>query len=84
MEKFAKQNSLKIFRISALNNIGVKDLFESITKDIFNITDNETLNMRSESIKLGYINGGFFNKDGGNRNIDNTGGGYLSSSCCLK
>lgn len=63
MEKFAKQNSLKYFKCSSLQNLGIKELFESMTLDIIESIDDENLHIRSESIKLGYINKDYFNKD---------------------
>lgn len=60
-EKFAIQNSMKYLKTSALNNVGVYDLFKSITSDIVDNCDDEKIKCRSESIKLGYINNEYFN-----------------------
>ena len=51
-------NSIKLLRVSAFNNSGTQDLFLSITEDIMNNMDNETIKIRSESFKIQLINNG--------------------------
>ena len=52
---------MKYFKISAYNNIGVQNLFRSMAEDILKSLDAEKLVLRSESIKLGYLNNQCFN-----------------------
>ncbi len=57
---------MKYFKISAINNQGIYDLFENITKDIiFKMNDEDLIN-RSRSIKLGYNNISLFKNDENN------------------
>lgn len=62
---------MKYSRTSALNNVNVHDLFCSIASDIINSLDEEKINLRSESIKLGYLNSSYFNKNSALDNGDN-------------
>jgi hypothetical protein len=59
-------------KVSALSNTGIRDLFTSVTDDILNSLDSETLNIRSESFKIQLINGEFFHKEKGNSSKSGT------------
>ena len=89
---------MKYFKISAYNNIGVQNLFRSMAEDILKSLDAEKLVLRSESIKLGYLNNQCFNcGNNDNNNVHNndqnneyqrinTNGSnnYLRNSQCCK
>ncbi len=53
-----------------MTNCNINELFTSVTEEILNSLDSETLNIRSESFKIQLINGEFFHKDKSN-NIKN-------------
>ena len=62
---------MKYFKSSALNNIGIQDIFDNLIEDIIKSLDDEKLQLRGESIKLGYLNSQYFK---GNENasfVDN-------------
>lgn len=95
VEKFAKLNNLKFIKVSALTNTGINELFTSVTDDILNSLDSETLNIRSESFKIQLINGEFFHKEKGNNlkggtskdvsNLDyNINSSRRRSECCFR
>lgn len=68
----AEGNKMKYFKISAYNNIGVQNLFRSMAEDILKSLDAEKLVLRSESIKLGYLNNQCFNcGNNDNNNVHN-------------
>lgn len=94
----AENNKMKYFKISAYNNIGVQNLFKSMAEDILKSLDEEKLVLRSESIKLGYLNNQRFNSDNNDNNDEhnndpnneyqrinsNSSGNYLINSQCCK
>jgi hypothetical protein len=62
---------MKYFKGSALNNIGIQDIFDNLIEDIVKSLDDEKLQLRGESVKLGYLNSQYFK---GNENasfVDN-------------
>lgn len=87
---------MKYSRTSAMNHVNVHDLFCSIASDIINSLDEEKITLRNESIKLGYLNNGYFNNSertesklmssnqGNNPNNSNSNQAYNQGSalCC--
>jgi hypothetical protein len=90
MEKFAKQNGLKLFKISAKLNKGIKEVFEQLTYDIIDTSDKSSLYNRSESVKLGYINNDFFQNNNNNNALVNKSTDHgqlatdLQNNCCFR
>ncbi len=62
---------MKYFKASALNNIGVQDIFDNLIEDIIKSLDDEKFQFRSESIKLGYLNSQYFKGNENSIVVDN-------------
>lgn len=85
MEKFAKQNSLKLFNISSKLNKGINELFETMTRDIMHSGDQDKMDIRSSSIKLGAINNDYFTTDEQGKRISSQRGSERPNlnNCCV-
>lgn len=77
---------MKFFKVSAYNNIGVQNVFKSMAEDIIKSMDEEKLTLRSESIKLGYLNNQNFNSNTSNSSLSESNGqnqnSYFNNQCC--
>ncbi len=62
---------MKYFKGSALNNIGIQDIFDNLIEDIVKSLDDEKLQLRGESIKLGYLNSQYFKGNENSIVVDN-------------
>ena len=87
MQKVVEANKMKLFKVSAYNNIGVQNVFKSMADDIIKSMDEVKLTLRSESIKLGYLNNQNFNSDSKNAeqndsNGSNSNSTYFNNQCC--
>ena len=54
---------MKYFKISSINNVGIRELINTVANDIIENFDEDTLKIRSESFKLGFINGKLFSNN---------------------
>jgi hypothetical protein len=54
---------MKYFKTSSINNVGIRELINTVASDIIDNFDEETLKMRSESFKLAFMNGKHFSND---------------------
>ena len=87
MQKVVEANKMKLFKVSAYNNIGVQNVFKSMAEDIIKSLDEEKLTLRSESIKLGYLNNQNLNNNSKNTEQNNSNGSnnnstYFDNQCC--
>ena len=75
-------------KVSAKNNIGIKELFETIAEEIMVKIDSDTLNIRADSFKIPMINGEYFNKEKKDydRKVNNSHSqSYINRpDCCYK
>ena len=77
---------MKYFKASALNNIGVQNIFDNLIEDIIKSLDDEKFQLRSESIKLGYLNSQYFkgneNASFVDNNFRNSNNSDYNNLCC--
>lgn len=71
---------MKFSKISAINNYGIKEIFESCGEELLNTTDTETLKNRTTSFKI-------INRDNLNNNckiIEKENMATHKNECCYR